>query len=62
LTPYCGLEVQTPTQALQSGKGPDNGFDRNPKWARTLPSLIYCSWDIYRDPSTKEYSNINVDI
>jgi hypothetical protein len=24
--------------------------DRNPKWSRTLPSLIYFSSDIYRDP------------
>jgi hypothetical protein len=53
LTPYCGLQVQTPTQALQSGKGPDNAFDWNPKWARTLPSLIYFAWDIYRDPLKK---------
>jgi phage shock protein PspC (stress-responsive transcriptional regulator) len=49
LTPYCGLEVQKPTQALQSIKGPANTFDWNPKWVRTLPSLIYFSWDIYRD-------------
>jgi hypothetical protein len=27
-----------------------NTFDLNPKWVRTLPSLIYFSWDIYRDP------------
>jgi hypothetical protein len=27
LTPYCGLEVQKPTQALQSVKGPGNTFD-----------------------------------
>jgi hypothetical protein len=55
--------VQKPTQALQSVKGPANTFDWSPKWARTLPSLIYFSWDIYRDPpSTKENSNIKVDI
>jgi hypothetical protein len=53
LTPCCGLEVQKPTQALQSAKGPGNTFDLNLKWARTLPSLIYFSWDIYRDPSSK---------
>ena len=49
LTPYCGLEVQIPNQALQSVKGPHNVFDWNPKWARTLPSFIYFSWDMYRD-------------
>ena len=51
LTPYCGLEVQKPTQALKSVKGPGNTIDLNHIWARTLPSLIYCSWDIYRDPT-----------
>jgi hypothetical protein len=50
LTPCCGLEVQKPTQALKSVKNPGNTFDLNPKWSRTLPSLIYFSWDIYRDP------------
>jgi hypothetical protein len=55
LTLYCGLEVQKPTQALKSVKGPANTFDFNPKWSRTLPSLIYFSWDIYRDlPSIKK--------
>jgi hypothetical protein len=46
LTPYCGLEVQKLTQALKSVKGPVNTFDLIPKWSRTLPSLIYFSWDI----------------
>jgi hypothetical protein len=32
LTPCCGLEVQKPTQALKSVKGPGNTFDINPKW------------------------------
>jgi hypothetical protein len=50
LTPYCGLEVQKPTEALKSVKGPSNTFDLSSKWLRTLPSLIYFSWDIYRDP------------
>jgi hypothetical protein len=50
LTPYCGLEVQKPSQALKSVKGLGNTFDLNPKWSRTLPSLIYFSWNIYRDP------------
>ena len=40
LTPCCGLEVQKPTQALKSVKGPGNTFDLNLKWARTLPSFI----------------------
>jgi hypothetical protein len=63
LTPYCGLEVQKPTQALKSVKGPGNIFDLNSKWSRTLPSLIYFSWDIYREPPLhKKKSNINVDI
>jgi hypothetical protein len=63
LTHCCGLEVQKPTQALKSVKGPGNTFDGNPKWARTLPSLIYFSWNIYRDPTSIIYfSNIKVDI
>jgi hypothetical protein len=63
LTPYCGLEVQKPTPALKSVIGPGNTFDLNPKWLRTLPSLIYFSWNIYRDPpSIKKNSNIKVDI
>jgi hypothetical protein len=32
------------------------------KWARTLPSLIYCLMDIYRDPLHNLFSNIKVDI
>jgi hypothetical protein len=63
LTPCCGLEVQKPTQALTSVKDLDNTVDLNPKWARTLPSGIYFSWNIYRDPpSTKTNSNIKVDL
>jgi hypothetical protein len=50
LTPCCGIEVEKPIQALQSAKDPENTFDINPKWARTLPSLIYFSWHIYTDP------------
>ena len=53
LTHSCGLEVQKPNQALKSVKDPGNTFDLNPKWARTLPSLIYCSWVIYRAPPPK---------
>jgi hypothetical protein len=47
--PCCGLEVQKPTQELKSVKDPGNTFDLIPKWSRTLPSLIYFSWDINRD-------------
>jgi hypothetical protein len=32
------------------------------RWARTLPSLIYFSWDIYKDPLHIFFSNIKVDI
>jgi hypothetical protein len=59
LTPYCGLEVQKPVQALKSVKDPGNTFDINPKWSRTLPSLIYFSWDIYRDPHSIEKNQIS---
>jgi hypothetical protein len=45
-----GLEVQKPIQALKSVKDPGNTFDLNHKWSRTLTSLIYFSWNIYRDP------------
>jgi hypothetical protein len=63
LTHSCGLEVQKPNQALKSVKDPGNTFDLNPKWSRTLPSLIYFSWNIHRDPpSIKKKSNIKVDI
>jgi hypothetical protein len=49
--------------SLRSVKGLGNTFDLMPKWSRTLPSLIYFSWDIYRDPPLhKKKSNIKVDI
>jgi hypothetical protein len=51
--------MQKPTQALQSVKGPDNTFDINPKWTRPWPSLIYFSWDIYRDPSPQKKFQIS---
>jgi hypothetical protein len=57
LTPYCGLEVQKPTQALKSVKDPGNTVDINHKWSRTLPSLIYFAWDIYRAPFHKKELN-----
>jgi hypothetical protein len=50
LTPYCGLEVQKPTQALQSVKGLGYTFELNPKWERTMPSFDIFSWIIYRVP------------
>jgi hypothetical protein len=59
LTPYCGLEVQKPNQALMSVKGSENTFDINHKWSRTLPSLIYYSWDIYRDPLSIKKNKIS---
>jgi hypothetical protein len=66
LTTCCGLEVQKPTQALKSVKGPGNTFDWNSKWSGTVPSLIYFSWDIYRWVSAPQahsrVSNINIDI
>jgi hypothetical protein len=63
LIPCCEFEVQNPTKALKSVKDLGNVFDLNPKWTRTLPSLIYFLWDIYRGhPSTKNISNIKVDI
>jgi hypothetical protein len=59
---FC-TSSQKPTQALKPVKGPGNTFDINSKWSRTLPSLIYFSWDIYRGPpSIKHFSNIKVDI
>jgi hypothetical protein len=33
------------------GKHPSNTVNLDPKRVRTLPSLIYFSWDIYRDPT-----------
>ena len=53
LTLCCGLEVQNPTQALKSVKGPGNTFDISPKWERTLSSFDNFSWDIYRVPPKK---------
>jgi hypothetical protein len=48
LTSCCGLDVHYPTSALKSVKDPCNTFKLNSMWARTLPSLIYFTWDIYR--------------
>jgi hypothetical protein len=60
LTPCCGLEVQKPTQALKSVKGPGNTFDINHRWSTTLPSLIYFSWDINRDPLLHKKNQISM--
>jgi hypothetical protein len=53
------LEMKKPTQALMSVKSPGNTFDINHKWSRTLPSLIYVSWDIYRDPPSIKKNQIS---
>jgi hypothetical protein len=62
LTPCCGLEVQKPTQALKSVKGPGNTFDLNPMWSRTLPSLIYFNGILKETSPPEKKSNIKVDI
>jgi hypothetical protein len=46
LTPCCGLEVQKPTQALQSVKDPDNTFEINLKWTRTFPQISTLIFEI----------------
>jgi hypothetical protein len=61
LTPYCGLEVEKPTQALMSVKGLGNIIDLNPKWTRTLPFLIYCSWEITLPPKIFQISKLIFD-
>jgi hypothetical protein len=55
LKPCCGLEVQKPTQALQSIKGSGNNFDLNPKWERTMLSFDIFSRVIYRVPTKSKY-------
>jgi hypothetical protein len=57
--PCCGLEVQKLTQAFKSIKDLGNIFDWNFKRARTLPSLIYFSWNIYRDPLSIKKNQIS---
>jgi hypothetical protein len=51
---------QKPTQALKSVKDLGNMFDLNPNWSSTLPSLIYFSWDIYRDPTKDIFRSFNL--
>jgi len=60
LTTCCGLEVQNPTQALKSAKGPCNTFDLNYKWERILTFFGNFSWDIYMIP--QKNPNIKDDI
>ena len=62
MTPCCGLGVQKPTQALKSVKGPSNTFDSNPKWSRTLPSLIYFYGIFIETHLHKKNNNNKVDI
>jgi hypothetical protein len=50
--------MQKPTQALKSVKGQGHIFDWIRKWARTLPSLIYFSWDFHRNHLHKRKSSI----
>jgi len=59
LTHCCGLEVQKPTHGLRSVKDPVNTFDLNPNWARTLPSFIYFSLVIHRDPPPQFFFQIS---
>jgi hypothetical protein len=61
LTPCCGLEVQNPTQALKSDKGPDNTFDLNPKWGKNCVIVGNLSWDIHRAPHKKKKSKLIFD-
>jgi hypothetical protein len=62
LTPSCGLELQKPTKALKSVKGPSNTFDMSPNWERTFSSVANFSWDIYRVPLQKKNPNNKYDI
>ena len=62
MTRCSGLEVQKPTQTLLSLNGPSKTLDLISKLKRTLLSLIYFSWDIFRDPLHKKNSNMKVDI
>ena len=54
LTPCCGLEVQYPTQTLNSVKGPGSILEINPKWERMLPSFGNFSSDIHSPPPPKK--------
>ena len=55
LTPCCVVEVQNPSQALKSVKGPDNTFDLNTKWERTLSSFGNILWDSYSPRLKSKY-------
>jgi hypothetical protein len=69
LKPTAGFKISTLMfeNALKSVKHLGNTVNLIPKWARTLLSLIYFSWDIYRDllhifQVHSRVSNINFDI
>jgi hypothetical protein len=62
LTPCCGLERNYATYVLKSVKDPGNTFNVSPKWARTLPSLIYFYGIFIETPLHNLFSNIKVDI
>ena len=62
LTPCCGLEVQKPTQALASVKGPCITYDLNPKWARTLTLGIFHGIFIEHPPPFLHKKNPNVKV
>jgi hypothetical protein len=48
--PAAGLRYRNPPRHFSQLKARAIPLTLNPKWSRTLPSLIYFSWDIYRDP------------
>jgi hypothetical protein len=45
---------------IQSVKGSDYIIHWSRKWARTLPSLTYFSWDIHRDPPPQNKFQISL--
>jgi hypothetical protein len=59
LTPCCELEVQNPTEELNSVKGPGNTLYLNPKWERTLPS--FGNFGIFIAPSQIKISKLILD-
>jgi hypothetical protein len=46
-------QIQNPTQAPKSVKGPGNIFHLNPKWSINVPFVGNMSWNIYRAPLLK---------
>ena len=53
-----GLRCRNPPGHFSQLKAWTISLIYTPKWWRTLPSLIYFSWDIYRDPFHNKKSNI----